>query len=181
MLIKRIKTITLNHVKLELSLKSKCFLHDLEFLGTDQQEFEKDLEGQQMLIYTGDFTKNNTLRCIWCDEPIFTDLDLFEQHIYEAHKKISIDIQLIKFQKELYKEKLHLMRAGEIDHTYFIYMVKDCQMCSNQRARGRGLCAIPESARNKTRSINAIGLEADGFSNGFKLIPNIGYIIGKQM
>jgi len=178
MMIKRIAKIKLEDVTIS-PMKSKCFLHDYEFLRLKTKDIRDELEGQVMLVYFGDFSKKiNIRKCPWCGEHHKED---FEEHIYRKHKKTLKMLQVLKFQQELYKEKLILLRSLKIDHTYFIYTNWFCQHCDNPLARGKGVCAIPESARNKTRSLYAMGFKAKNFPEDWIEKDNLGYIMGFDM
>jgi hypothetical protein len=151
-----------------------CFLHDYELLGVTLKEIVDDLEGQRMLIYTGDFSRDTNLRnCPWCKQKV----DNPTTHC----KSSALSVKVLKFQIELYREKLRLLRTGEIDHSYFVYTNWLCQHCVDKTTRGRGLCSIPESARNKVRSLRVMGFKASNFISSLLKKPNIGYIIGKGM
>lgn len=178
MKIKRIHSIILKDVKLDPK-PSQCFMHDLEFLGVDINDVRDELEGQTMLIYNGDFASGNKLRsCPWCKDQLNVPLEL---HSFRKHAKTVVHLLMRSFQVELYRERLRLLRAGLADHTYFVYMNQPCQFCDFERARGRGLCSIPESARNKTRSLIMFGFSASNFPSSFLKKSNIGYIIGRPI
>lgn len=180
MYIKRVHTLTLKNVSIK-PVTSDCFLHDYEFMGIDKSSLKDEFEGQKMFIYIGKFSKSISFRsCHWCHEKMNTVQD-YKEHLMKVHLKTMQSVSLLKFQEDMYREKLRLLRAGIIDHTYFVYLNYYCQMCDNRQKRGRGLCSIPESSRNKTRSINALRLSSDGFDSFWKKLPNIGYIIGKPL
>lgn len=177
MKIYRIHSLTLKDVKLK-PLRSDCFMHDLELLGVTVNDIQEELEGQRMLLYTGDFVSNVRMRsCPWCKD-LEGDLEV---HIFEKHNKTFINLKMYKFQIELYRERLRMLRAGLVDHTYFVYMNHQCQFCDFELARGRGLCSIPESARNKTRSLIYFGFSASNFPHSLLKRSNIGYIIGRHL
>jgi hypothetical protein len=176
MKIHRIHSLTLKDVKLEPK-KSLCFMHDYEFLGIDIADIQAEMEGQCMLVYTGDFSSAVRFgKCPWCGQQ-----GLDQLHINKVHDKSAVNLHQYKFQIELYRERLRLLRAGKIDHTYFVYMNVQCQFCDFEQKRGRGLCSIPESARNKTRSLTAMGFSASNFPAIFLEKPNLGYLIGKPL
>lgn len=177
MKITRIHSLTLKDVKLS-PLPSDCFMHDFDLLGVTVADVRDELEGQRMLIYTGDFASGFRISsCPWCKES-FQNIDV---HIFDKHTKTIVQLKMYKFQIDLYKERLRLLRAGLIDHTYFVYMNQQCQFCDFERARGPGLCAIPESARNKTRSLVHLGFSASNFPASLLKKSNIGYIIGQPI
>ena len=178
MKINRIHSLTLKGVVIDPK-PSDCFMHDLDFLGVTVDDVRDELEGQRMYVYNGDFTANVRMyTCPWCKERFDGEL---EKHIYQKHNKTIVNLKMYKFQIELYKERLVLLRAGLVDHTYFVYMNQPCQFCDFERARGRGLCSIPESARNKTRSLVYFGFSAINFPQSFMKKANIGYIIGRPI
>ena len=177
MKIYRIHSMILKGVKLDPK-PSKCFIHDWEFLGVDVKDVQEELEGQKVIVYTGDFTSNVRFgKCPWCKSYPEEDMG---PHMF-GHNKSMIDLLTFKFQFELYREKLNLLRARIIDQTYFVYLNGMCQMCADMRARGRGLCSIPESARNKVRSLKQMGFSADNFPSSFLKRKNLGYLIGKTL
>lgn len=173
----RIHSLTLKNVRLNIQ-PTACFMHDYELLGVTHDDVRDELEGCVMYIYTGDFTgKLRATKCPWCDEKP----DDLVRHAAVTHGKTDINIKMFKFQQEMYRERLVLLRSGVIDHTYFVYLNKICQFCDDETRRGRGLCAIPESARNKTRSLLLMGFEADSFPQSFLAKPNLGYIVGQPL
>jgi len=181
MKIKHIHTIILKGVKIQPEI-CDCFLHDYETLGVTEEQVRDHLEGQRMLIYTGDFSSHYKLRsCPWCHEKEKLVDDFFTAEHLREHNKKPIHAKIRKFQEELYSEKLRLIRSGEIDHTYFMYTNSACQLCDNMLARGPGICAMPESARNKVRSLRVLRFKAKNFPEGLLKKPNIGYIIGQQI
>ena len=173
----RIHSLTLTDVKLK-PLATTCFMHDFKLLGIEMDDIRAELEGQRMIVYTGDFTGNTRItKCPWCGDKFPDDAI---GHMYK-HGKTEVHLKIYKFQIELYRERLRLIRAGKMDHTYFVYLNHQCQYCDYDRKRGRGLCSIPESARNKTRSLILLGLTASNFPSKFLKKPNLGYIIGKPL
>ena len=176
MKIKRIHSLILKNVKI-FPKQDGCFLHNYELLGLTIKNIEDEFENNKMIIYNGDFTQKLPMKkCPWCDKYIDGD---FVEHIETDHNKTLNLMKVLRFQEELYREKLRLLRGGLIDHSWFVYTNYSCQHCVDKNVRGKGLCSVPESARNKTRSLNIVGLTADNLPEFFKKIPNIGYLIGR--
>lgn len=179
MILKYIHKFQLKNVKLEPK-QTDCFLHDFDLLGVSTEDLRDELEGQIIRVYLG--VMNNFkigTKCFWCFQKFQNEKELLE-HTVNVHYKTLKAMKVLRLQEELYRHKLNLFRAGVIDATYFAYTNWLCQHCDDRNARGRGLCSIPESARNKVRSLNVLGLSADGILPGFKGY-NFGFIIGKPM
>jgi len=160
---KRIARKTIKNCKIKLSSKNAaCFMYDFDKLGITNKELAKAFEGAKLWVYKVDKLEmsKSTRKCPYCGE-LHPNL---KKHLKE-HKRTSKDVALLKFQQKLYKELLDVQRKKQTIAA-FVFTGSGCKMCANPIKKGReGLCAVPESARNKIRSLKTVGFECDGFKD----------------
>lgn len=130
-----IKTIKLKNVSLNPQ-SHPCFLYDFESLGVTPNEVARALEG------------------MWMDIFAFT-----------TRSKKNWKQQVVTMQRELYSKLMKKVKSNK--HNYFSHAVlfgATCQFCNSPVVEDRaGMCALPESARNKMRSLKLLGFSADNF------------------
>jgi hypothetical protein len=151
------------------SPKHPCFLYNVDALGITLEELQEAFEGMYMDVY--EYVplrklmggQKITTKCPWCGE----SFDNLVKHIWKEHKKKRDDLLIVKLQNELYKQQLRIVKSNK--RNYFAHAVlfgSTCQYCVKPRIPGReGKCALPESARNKMRSLNVLGFSCDGFDS----------------
>jgi len=158
---KLVERFTIKKPTLVLDEKSlNCFLYQFKEGGFSIKQFTDWLEGKiiDVFEFTGRFGKSTT--CPWCDNVIYSVEDCAKDH-----KKTEEDVETIKLSNHLYKLQLEYTRNGNYDALHLL-MNKSCQYCINPTIKGReGKCAIPESSRNKPRSVRTLGLGFRGFNH----------------
>ena len=150
--------------------KHPCFLYDFESMGITKKHFAKQVMGQEAFLIEHPLKEAvRLMKCPWCDynskdhrnraqkKSHYHGIRL-DEHI-EDHGKNVRDLQFYHFQQAVYSMKLGLIRQGY--HEAIAMLVNNtCQFCINPIAPGRkGKCALPESARNKMRSMCQLGFE----------------------
>lgn len=140
-----------------------CFFYDFERAGLVNEDLVNFFENKCIDIYQYNKSLLTPLRakkCPWC-KVMYDDL---EGHIFSAHKKKVIDYNLFKMQLEIYY-KLLLPYVRNNNYDALSFMIQgECVMCVEPRIKGReGMCALPESARNKIRSLTLLGFACEGF------------------
>jgi len=177
--IKFVHKIKLKNVEFRLDLvklvKLKCYLYKLHDLGITATNLAEEFEGKSLLFYKNTKTSLSSRRtkCAWCYAPV----DNFEEHIKEVHNKTMTNILYMKFQQNLYKELLRVVRETRF---YFAtaFINVGCQLCDNPVMKGRELCcSIPTSFRDRARSLKLLGLHADGLKQEWLKDPLMGQII----
>ena len=153
--------LTIKDPTISLQETNNCFLYDFKGGGFTRKQFERWLDGKIMDIYEfhGRFGKSK--KCPWCGEPLNPDL----MCICMAFSGRSLDDRdTIKLSNHLYKLLLEYVR-NENYETLGLFVHKKCCYCPKPLAEGRaGKCAIPESSRNKARSMKLLGLSCENFS-----------------
>ena len=156
--------------------ETRCFLYDFKGGGFSLKQFTKWLDGKLLDVYefTGRFGQSRV--CPWCKEPLNDDGICICMAFGDRNED---SMNTIKLSNQLYRLLLDYVRNGNYDALSFL-MKKECQYCINPVAEGReGLCAIPESARNKPRSMRLLGLEFGNF-NFANFSPNAVAILYKR-
>ena len=149
--------------------KHSCFLYGFKRLGITKKQFGEIISGHEAILFEKPLEeKLRAVRCPWCE---FNQRDKdkttrflhkkfkhhsLEYHVYE-HNKNFVQVQAKKFQQELYTLRLGLVRQGY--HGCIPFLVEhECQFCIKPVVEGRkGMCSIPESSRNKMRSLKVLG------------------------
>jgi len=99
----------------------------------------------------------------------------FEDHLMDIYRyRINRGIpKTVKMQNELYSMLLKKVKSNK--NLYFSHAVlfsAECSYCENPCVEGRhGMCALPESARNKMRSLNVFGFSCDSFDKDWLKDP----------
>ncbi len=173
-----IKKTNLENVTVDFDLtlfrKMKCYLYHFRHLGISQENMAHTLEGKRTLIYRMKDPKPlRRKKCPWCYMPV----ENLEEHIKKAHNKTIKNIHMLDFQKNLYKELLRIVR--ETPHYMSLAFVNaGCQMCDNPTMEGRELCcSIPTSFRDRSRSLNILGMKAKNLEEKYITKKNMGQII----
>jgi len=174
-----IKKMVIKNCKLKFhpyDLDETCYLYDFEKLGITEKELAKSFEGCHLRVY-----KNNMLslsrsirKCIYCKE-LVTDM---KSHLV-IHNKKEKDFIIAKFQLDLYKKLLDLIRSKNVIFA-FAFTTRNCDLCVDKVHKNRvGLCVIPESSRNKVRSLKMLGFSCDDFDDNWIQNAYYGFIIHK--
>ena len=148
-----------------------CFLYDLKKLGITTEEFIRSIEGWHMDVFEwriavkkGGAARRQT-KCPWCEEK---QKDLIS-HIDLVHNKKSEDLEVVKMQNALYSQLMKRIKSNK--RNYFSHAVlfgSTCAQCVRPRIEGRfGMCALPESARNKMRSLKLLGFSCQSFDSKY--------------
>jgi len=173
-----VEKITLKGVKVlfeeETFRNLRCYLYHFDKLGISAENIRKEFEGKDMLIYRLTGNKLSRARkCPWCYAPV----EKMESHILEAHGKTMRNIMYMKFQQNLYKELLTVVR--ETDHHFAtMFMNVGCQLCVDPVMKGRELCcSIPTSFRDRMRSLRIMGITAKTLPKEYVTNPRIGQIL----
>jgi hypothetical protein len=153
---------TLKDPRLKPQKDLKCFLYGthpdslaLDFLKT----WLKEDKFMDIYEFTGRF--GSSVKCPWCGTKYY---NLLEEHMEQKHKKTSEDLNTIKLSQKTYSLLLNYLRNRNYE-TLAFYIHRVCAYCEKPNVKGReGKCAIPESARNKMRSIKELGLTFNGFN-----------------
>lgn len=130
-----IKRIKIKNPKVNLQDARGCFLYDFKGGGISKKRYEQWLNGKIMDVYeyTGRFGSSKKSEAVRLAEKAYSQL------------------------------LLPYLRGGNYEALAFL-MHKECEYCDNPIVYGReGKCALPESARNKMRSIRLLGLEMPNF------------------
>jgi hypothetical protein len=107
--------------------------------GFSERELEKWFEGKMMDVY-----------------------ELLRP--YRFRKDHSERDETIRLSNDLYRLLLNYLRSGHYDALSFL-VHRECSYCVKPNIKGReGLCAIPESSRNKPRSLRVLGFECANFN-----------------
>jgi len=149
--------------------KHPCFLYGFKQLGITKKQFGKIISGYEAILFEKPLEeKLRAVRCPWCEfnqreqekkrrhlHKKFKQNNL-EYHVYK-HNKNFVEVQVKKFQQELYTLRLGLVRQGY--HGCIPFLVEhECQFCIEPVVKDRkGMCSIPESSRNKMRSLKTLG------------------------
>lgn len=139
-----------------------CFLNDYYTAGLTKLDLYDYFSGKCMDLYTYSGVVKSMRKCPWCGK-MCEHLEDLVMHIGDEHKKSRYDLRLLKMQKELYTMLLDYCRNGNYDALSFLTH-NSCTMCEQPLIKGReGKCAIPESARNKPRSMIYWGFNCKGY------------------
>lgn len=153
-----VKSLVLEQVSLNIQPENSCFLYQFKNAGIGIKQLTKWFEGKTIDIYefNGRFGKVNT--CPWCSKK-----EIDEDHISEHNKTIH-DIETIKLTTQAYSLLLKYTRTRNYDALLFL-VNRSCQFCIKPGSKDRvGKCELPESARNKVKSLKILGLKAKGFN-----------------
>lgn len=144
-----------------------CFLYNLEGLGITPEEFAASIEGWSMDIYKWEIVgrkggnPGRQRKCPWCD----IKQDNLIEHMALAHYKKEKHLEIFKMQNALYSTMLKKVKSDK--RNYFSHAVlfgATCTYCKKPRIESRfGMCALPESARNKMRSFKLLGFSCQDF------------------
>jgi len=161
--LKLIKRMVICRPKFKLS-KSSCFMYELNRAGISKRELRGYFHGKCMDIYRYQGVIRSTMQvCPWCRAKQY-DHESLLFHIGRVHNKTGSNLWELRMQKDLYRLLLMYVRGGNYDALSFLTQ-STCQFCEKPNIDGReGMCAIPESSRNKTRSLKLLGFSCDGFS-----------------
>ena len=150
--------------------KHPCFLYDFKTMGVTPKQFGKLISGRKAMLFEKPLMESlRAVKCPWCD---FNEKeykknfkiamrnkrkDLRLSYHVMTHNKNFVNVQALKFQQELYTYRLQLVREGY--HGAIPFLVEhECNFCINPKIKGReNKCAIPESSRNKMRSLKVLG------------------------
>lgn len=186
MLILEQKALKLKNVKFNSNMHP-CFLYHLEVLGIDLEEICEAFEGMYMDVFVYKPTKKLmggqkiTIKCPWCGEKF----DNLVKHTWKEHRKKRESLLVVKLQNELYKEQLKRVKRDKTNYfTHAVLFGATCQYCVRPAIPGReGKCALPESARNKMRSLKTLGFSCDGFNKSWlseELMGGVIYRYGEE-
>jgi len=162
-----VKKLVISNCKVKVNKKAQCFLYNFDLAGIVNKNLEKSFNGMTLYVYKFAHKKIAGRKCFWCGKKL-QDASKLLSHTLAMHQKTSADLELLRIQKELYSMLLKSIKAKK-EFFQFIFTWRSCQMCVNPITKGReGLCAIPESARNKCRSLKELGFDCDGFLDKWK-------------
>ena len=153
-----VKRLLINNVSLNITETSHCFLYDFSGASINIKQLKNWFNDKIVDIYefTGRF--GGITKCPWCDE---TSNEM-PKHIIQHNKRYA-DIETVKLSRKAYQLLLSYVRNNNYDALAF-YIHRSCQYCINPSIPGReNKCAIPESGRNKMRSLRELGFKCDGF------------------
>jgi len=158
-----IKRMIIRRPKFRFSNKSSCFMYKLEEAGISKCELRGYLHGKCMDIYRYHGVIRGRMQvCPWCRVKQ-TDHENLLFHIGRVHNKTGSNLWELRMQMDLYRLLLTYVRGGNYDSLSFLTQ-STCQFCVSSEVDGReGMCAIPESSRNKTRSFKLLGFRCEGF------------------
>lgn len=155
--------------KLEIP-KHDCYLYNFKKMGITGKQFVEIFKGKPAILFEKKIDeKVRAVRCAWCeynarDKTKYVPKRQFparrglilSDHVY-THNKNPVDFQVQKFQKEFYSLRLQYVRMGYHAATCFLVQ-HQCQICINPKVKGRPfMCSIPESPRNRMRSLKLLG------------------------
>lgn len=175
---KLVKKLKIKNCRLKFS-KSNCFMYDFEKLGVTEKELQEFFEDAMLLVYKNENVKlSKSLRkCIYCD----IKTDNMKRHLAKKHNVPPSFIIRAKFQLKLYKKLLDLQRKKSTIYA-LVFTPNGCALCIEPVKEGReGLCALPESARNKVRGLTQLGFKCTDFEDKWKYNDRYGFIIVKHM
>ena len=162
-------TFRINKDWISKSVKHPCYLYDFKKMGITRKQFTKIISGKEAILFEKPLLeKLRATRCPWCDynsrkatKHFKREVKLFKgysikEHVH-THNKNFVDVQVKKFQQELYALRLSLVRDGY--HGALSFLVDhECQICLNPQREDRpNMCSIPESPRNRVRSLKLLG------------------------
>lgn len=165
---KLIKKFIIKDCKIEPKITTECYLYDFKLIGVTKENLEEVFNGSTLLVYK--FAGNtNPRRCFYCGKKL-TDNSKLLKHVQLKHQKTSEDIRLLKIQEHMYKNLLNSLRKKNNKSFFHLtFTWRECQMCDSYVAKGReGICSIPESSRNKIRSLKQLGFSCKGFKKRWK-------------
>lgn len=167
-MLERQETILMTDIKLN-PRPHLCFLYDFNRLGVTPKEVASSMEGWHMTIFRWIMKKGmggttSQRKCPWCGENFPGNL---WQHIVSEHHRNLAHLEVVKMQNALYSQLMKTIKSHR--ENYFSHAVlfgSTCKYCVRPRIKGReGMCALPESARNKQRSLSFLGFSCKGLSN----------------
>jgi len=160
---KLIKRLIINKPKFKPKHKSVCFMYRLADAGISTKELRGYFHGLCMDIYQYQGVIRSAMKvCPWCRAKQHSHDNLLF-HIGTAHNKTGSNLWELRMQLDLYRLLLTYVRNGNYDALSFLTQ-STCQFCEKPLVDGReGMCAIPESSRNKTRSLKLMGFSCDDF------------------
>lgn len=134
---------------------TNCFMYE----SINHGELKYYLDGKLIQPFVVERRLGKTNKCPWCN----TTHEDIEQHIKE-HNKTLKDIHNIKISNEAYSRLLVAVRNGLYDALLFSVHI-DCPFCITPKVKGREhKCAIPESGRNKFRSLKRMKFSCKNFN-----------------
>lgn len=140
-----------------------CFMYRFRDAGISRRELRGYFHGKCMDIYRYHGVILGRMQvCPWCRAKQ-RDHENLLFHIGRTHNKTGSNLWELRMQIDLYRLLLMYVRNGNYDALSFLTQ-STCQFCECPIVDGReGMCAIPESSRNKTRSLKILGFSCDGF------------------
>jgi len=150
--------------------KHPCFLYNFKAMGITRTQFANLIIGKKAMLFEKPLEEElRAKKCPWCDfnerggRKMFSNRDgkpfktVPLSHHVMSHDKNFVSVQALKFQKELYVYRLQLVRDGY--HGAMPFLVEhECNFCISPEAKGRkNKCALPQSSRNKMRSLKVLG------------------------
>jgi hypothetical protein len=146
-----------------------CYLYDFKKMGVTRKQFAKVISGKEAILFEKPLTEHiRSIKCPWCDfnekknkkhlnreaKAKYRGYSL-RDHLY-THNKTIVDLQARKFQEELYTLRLALVREGYHEALSF-FVDHECQICLDPQIEDRpNMCSIPESPRNRLRSLKLL-------------------------
>lgn len=166
-----VRRMVIKRPRFKIDKSTCCYMYDLDGLGVSLKELKKYFNKKCLDIYkyTG-VVKSTATVCPWCrqnglpkERYKFSEHDELVVHIQRVHNKLASNLWELRMQLDLYKLLLEYVRNGSYDALSFT-LHSDCQMCAIPNLKGReGKCAIPESSRNKVRSLRRFGFKCSDF------------------
>lgn len=152
-----------------------CYLYNFKKMGITPEQFGAIISKKEVMLFEQPLEEHiRSYTCCWCDynarkerrkNPTKGYLKGYslEDHVY-VHDKNPVDFQVQKFQRDLYSFRLQLVREGY--HGALCFLVEhQCQICINPVVKGRpNMCSIPESPRNRMRSLKILGYPIEDFT-----------------
>lgn len=141
---------------------SLCFMYWFKSLGVSPKEIAASLNYMYMDIYRWEDKgrQPRISKCPWCGEKI----EELEAHL-KSHGKSIDSLRIRKMQDALYRELMKKVKEDKNNYFSHVFLFgSSCQYCIKPLVKGRkGMCALPESARNKMRSLRTLGFKSDNF------------------
>ena len=179
---KLVKKLKIRNCKLNNRMKThSCFLYDFNKLGITYPQLEEAFEGCELRVYRNDSKKerlsDRLQKCLYCGEKF----DNLAKHLKTVHNIPTLNVATARFQLDLYREMLRLVRK-DVNIWYFVFTSVTCQLCDGKKKDNReGICLLPESTRNKVRSLNVLGFTCDGFDDKWvKHYNRYGFILVRR-
>lgn len=162
----------IKNVRLNIDPEHSCFLYNFYQSGINKVTLTNWFEGKIIDIYEFRGRFGTTKTCPWCKAKL-TKLHL------KSHNKTEDDLISFKLSNKLYQLLLYYLRNDHYDALAFL-VKRECTYCINPNVKNReGKCAIPESSRNKPRSLSLLNFKCNGLDIN-KLSRNSVAIIYKR-